>query len=175
MAVALSALPLEAVAKIYVGPYYLDMMRINAVRASEELLGELTLLGRSIDTDDVLRLLRCGAWREGVMGAWYAVQVRGPEVTAAVLQALRNSHGSLNAPPLATAAVVLAGPEAIDALEEYFIADQAQQWGAAGLTAAAADYLREHAQAGNPLPRPTPVDTVMFGQLIEIAQRLQHD
>jgi hypothetical protein len=113
------------------------------------------------------------AWRERVMGAWYAIRVGGPDATAAVVDALCTSLGSLDAPPLATAAVVLACPAAVDALEHYFAADQAHDWGASGVTAAAAQYLCEHHGVTTSLPPPTPADRDVFSALVDVARRLQ--
>lgn len=171
----MTAKPLDDVAKRYVAPYYLKMMGTNASRASEVLLTDVAEASRRVAAADVLRLLRSGGWRERVMGAWYATQIGGPEVTAAVLQAVRTSRGALDAPALATAAIILAGADAIEALEHYFAADQAGQWGAAGLIAAAADHLREHAQASSTLPTPSPADTEAFRQLIDVTRRLRSD
>jgi hypothetical protein len=156
----------------YVTPFYLDMMRLNAVEYGPASLDDITAAGADVVASDVVRLLRL-AWRERVMGAWYAVRVGGPDVTAAVLDALRTSGGSLDAPPLATAAVVLAGPAAVDALEHYFAADQAHDWGASGLIAAAAHYLREHHGITASLPPPTPADRDAFVALVHFARRLQ--
>ncbi|MET8360965.1 hypothetical protein [Micromonospora sp. NPDC005171] len=81
--------------------------------------------------------------------------------------------GALDAPPLATAAVVLAGPEAIDALERYFAADQAERWGASGIIAAAADHVRRHHHVTPSLPAPDKTDQDTFAALLGIAHRLQ--
>lgn len=148
------------------------MMRVNAVQYGSALLDDIVAAGAEAPASDVVRLLRL-AWRERVMGAWYAVRLGGPDVTAAVLDALRTSQGSLDAPPLATAAVVLAGPAAVDGLEHYFAADQAHDWGASGLIAAAAHYLREHHGITTSLPPPTTADRDVFSALIDVARRLQ--
>jgi len=50
------------------------------------------------------------------MGAWFSVLRDDGEVTAEVLCALSRSHGSLDSPPLVTAATALAGPAAGPAL-----------------------------------------------------------
>jgi hypothetical protein len=102
----------------YVTPFYLHMMRVNAVQCGPALLDDIASVGADALASDVIGLLRLG-WRERVMGAWYAVGVGGPDVTAAVLEALRTSGGSLDAPPLATAAVVLAGPAALDTVSRH--------------------------------------------------------
>ncbi|WP_433268400.1 DUF6000 family protein [Micromonospora vinacea] len=153
-------------------PFYLDMMRTNAIRHGQPLMTALAEASRGVTQAQVTALLRDG-WRPRVMGAWYSVTVAGPEVTAAVLHALTTSQGALDAPPLATAAVVLAGPEAIEALERYFAADQAEGWGASGVIAAAADHLRRHHHVATSLPAPTKTDQETFAALLDIARRLQ--
>jgi hypothetical protein len=114
----------------YVSPFYLHMMRINAVKYGPALVVDVDIAaaGADLTASSVVRLLGL-AWRERVMGARYGVRVGGPDVTDAVLRALRTSQGSPDAPPLATAATILAGPAAIDGLEHYFDADQAGDWG----------------------------------------------
>ena len=95
----------------YVQPFYLKMMRTNAVEYGAALAPDIADVGRAAGPEDVIQLLR-GYWRERVMGAWLSILHREPAVTAAVLQALVTSQGSLDSPPLATAAVVLAGSAA---------------------------------------------------------------
>ncbi|MBG6103218.1 DUF6000 family protein [Micromonospora vinacea] len=153
-------------------PFYLDMMGTNAVRHGQPLITALAEAGRGITPAQVTALLRDG-WRPQVMGAWYSVTLAGPEVAAAVLHALATSWGALDAPPLATAAVVLAGPESIEALERYFAADQAAGWGASGIIAAAADHVRRHHHAATSLPAATKTDQETFAALLDVARRLQ--
>ncbi|MCZ7440374.1 DUF6000 family protein [Micromonospora sp. WMMC241] len=162
----------EGLVAQYVVPFYLDMMGTNALRYGLPLLSAVAEANRATTASDVVALLGDG-WRTRVMGAWYSVRVGGADVTAAVLHALATSRGSLDAPPLATAAVVLAGPDAAEALRQYFTADQACGWGAGGVIAAAADHLRRHHRTATPLPRPTDEDRDTFAALIDIARRLQ--
>ncbi|MGW5668065.1 DUF6000 family protein [Micromonospora sp. NPDC003776] len=156
----------------YVVPFYLDMMGTNALRYGLPRIPALADLGRGASPADVIALLQ-DSWRPRVMGAWYAIRVAGPDVCAVVLQALATSRGSLDAPSLATAAVVLDGPGAAEALQQYFDEDQTHGWGAGGVIAAAADYLRRHHQVATPLPLPTDADRDTFNALIDIARRLQ--
>ncbi|MEU4478454.1 DUF6000 family protein [Micromonospora sp. NPDC023966] len=107
----------EGLVAQYVVPFYLDMMGTNALRYGLPLLAAVAEANRAITATDVIALLRDG-WRTRVMGAWYSVGVGGADVTAAVLHALATSRGSLDAPPLATAAVFLAGPDATEALQQ---------------------------------------------------------
>ena len=163
---------IDELAARYVRPFYLQMMAVNAVRAEPALLADIAAVGTDATASDVVRLLRL-AWRERVMGAWFAVRVREPEVTAAVLEALRTSRGSLDAPPLATAAVVLAGPAALNALEQHFAADRANGWGASQLITAAAHHLGGQHRIAALLPAPTAADRDAFSALVLVARRLQ--
>ncbi|RQX13616.1 DUF6000 family protein [Micromonospora arida] len=153
-------------------PFYLDMMGTNAIRYGQPLTTALGDASRGVTPAQVTALLRDG-WRPQVMGAWYSVTVAGPEVTTAVLHALATSRGALDAPSLATAAVVLAGPEAIEALERYFAADQAKGWGASGIIAAAADHVRRHHHVNTSLPAPSKTDQDTFAALLDVARRLR--
>ncbi|GAB3842060.1 hypothetical protein GCM10029963_14470 [Micromonospora andamanensis] len=152
-------------------PFYLDMMGTNAVRYGRPLLPALAEASRATTAAEVMTLLR-DSWRSRVMGAWYSVRVGGADVAAAVLHALATSRGALDAPPLATAAVVLTGPDAAEPLQQYFTADQTHRWGAGGVIAAAADHLRQHHQVATPLPPPTDADRDTFNALIDIAHHL---
>ena len=72
----------------YVVPFYLQMMRLNAVGRD---VSESALLAaaRTIAPDEVLALLRDRNWRPQVMGAWFSVRHAAPDVVDGVLQALR--------------------------------------------------------------------------------------
>lgn len=124
----------------FVNPFYLRMMRTNAVDHGAELLPALVEASRSASAEDVVALL-LAPWRSTVMGAWLSVTRSEESVTDAVLAALVRSHGSLDAPPLAVAAVVLAGDRAILALTEYARRDLSEGWGAAAFIAAAIEHL----------------------------------
>jgi len=153
-------------------PFYLDMMGTNAIRYGQPLTTALADASRGVTPAQVTALLRDG-WRPQVMGAWYSVTVAGAEVTTAVLHAVATPRGALDAPSLATAAVVLAGPEAIEALERYFAADQAKGWGASGIIAAAADHVRRHHHVNTSLPAPSKTDQDTFAALLDVARRLR--
>lgn len=99
-------------------PFYMNLMSSNATWVGHEVWDELVDVGRSVEIDDVVWLLRVGAWRPVVMGAWLSLRFEPEHVGAEVLKALRDSGGSLTTPPLATAAVILAGPDAIPALRD---------------------------------------------------------
>lgn len=124
----------------YVVPFYLHMMRRNA--AGEGVPEERLLsAARTIAPDEVLALLRDPNWRPQVMGAWFSVRHAAPDVVDGVLQALRASRGSLTAPPLATAAAVLAGAASVDALRAYLRVDLAHHLGSDGFIAATLEHL----------------------------------
>ncbi len=157
----------------FVQPFYLKMMRLNAIQYGPRLAADIVVAGRTASPADVISLLGSN-WRERVMGAWFALLQADPSVTEAVLQALSTSHGSLDAPPLAAAAVILAGAHALPALETYYAADLANEWGAAGIAAAAIDHLRriQHLESG---VRPPDANAIQwFAQLIEVAEALRH-
>jgi hypothetical protein len=86
----------------YVQPFYLTMMRLNALR-SEVPLDTLRDAARQLTDDDVTLLLNT-AWRPRVLGAWFA-SGRGGRLETALLRSLETLGGSLTAPPLATVTV----------------------------------------------------------------------
>jgi hypothetical protein len=102
----------------FVLPFYLKMMRTNATGIGEQLWDDLVLVGRMATVDDVLWLLREGAWRPVVMGAWLSLRFDRGEVGAAVSHALQESAGSLTSPPLAVAAVTVLGEDAVTVLHQ---------------------------------------------------------
>ena len=51
-------------------------------------------------------------------------------------------------------AVILAGAHALSALETYYAADLSNEWGAAGIAAAAVDHLRRIHQVDSRIPPP---------------------
>ena len=116
------------------------MMRTNSVEYGGDLLGAIASTGRDATSSDVFMLLR-DPWRCTVMGAWLAYVHPDPAVKEALRHALASSHGSLDAPLLATAAVVMLGADALGALEEYSDRDVAAGWGACGFVAAAIEHL----------------------------------
>jgi hypothetical protein len=135
----------------FVRPWYLKMMRLNACEYGQALAAEISRAGRQADDDILVRLLRSG-WRERVMGAWMAVTRDSERVTKEVLTQLERSHGSLDAPPLATASVVLAGPMSMPALVRYHEADTAQ----AGVPLAWSSKPRCSWRSGSQQPTPSP-------------------
>jgi hypothetical protein len=127
-----------------VAPFYLKMMRLNPTTMTDgELFRAIAEVGRLATADEVISLVR-SAWRERVMGGWYSLAHQDDHVAAAVLRAIETSHGSLDFPPLATAAVVLVGSDqrpTATAIATYLTNDIAGEWGAAGFAAAALETL----------------------------------
>ena len=152
-----------------VDPFYLRMMRTNVVLHADGLLAEVDAAGRTVTTNEVVELLG-KFWRERVMGAWFSLCCEGTaEVLPAVLQALATSQGSLDAPPLVVAAVLLGGPESIPTLNLYAERDVAAQWGACGFASAAIDSLGGSSAACSASGR----DRMDFTNLLEFGRRVR--
>jgi hypothetical protein len=149
-------------------PFYLKMMRENARENGARLLPALVEAGRTTTPQDIVALLGDG-WRAKVMGAWFAVMHDDDDVMYAVLEAVRSSLGSLDSPPLATAAVVLAGAQALPALQEYAARDAANGWGACGFAATAIEHVGGSCAACPPIEQ----DSTAFIELLALAARLR--
>ncbi len=155
-----------------VEPFYLRMMRLNAMEDGPALVDDIAAVGHSVTANDVVTLLR-SAWRERVMGAWLATTHDVPIVRTALLQSLESSAGSLSSPPLATVAVLLCGPESLDSLRRYRTADLANEWGAVGFIDAAIEYLGEPLNPDSDAPRSRPEDRSNLASLLAVAERLR--
>lgn len=149
-------------------PFYLDMMSTNATEHGARLLPAIATAGRTATADDVVALLR-DPWRATVMGAWYAVLHDDEEVAAVLLEAVSESEGSLTAPVLATAAILVSGRQALPALEAYMDRDIDCDWGAGGFVAAAIEY----AGGSSARCQPSDVDRRDFSDLLALAERLR--
>ena|GEM_PF-896868 len=157
-----------------VKPFYLRMMRLNATSPmSPQFITDAARTGRAASSSTVIGLLRSG-WRERVMGAWFALLHDDESVVEAVLLALSTSQGSLDAPPLAVAAVTLAGARALPALETYYIADLSHQWGAGGIVSAAIEHLRRVHNVVSSIQPPAEDAGQTFAELMEVGQQLRH-
>jgi len=149
-------------------PFYLDMMGTNALSfTSAELLERLATVGRGTSVTEVLELLR-GPWRPQVMGAWFSVFHSDPLVKRAVLDAMAGSLGYLTSPSLATVAALIAGDEALPAMDAYLARDLEHQWGGAPLVAAAMAHLGQPATSCEPEPD----DHATFERMLDFAGRL---
>ena len=157
-------------------PFYLQMMGLNAVRTDPELPSvddlwpELVPAGRSVDLLDAKWLLNVGAWRPVVMGAWFSLRFSTAEIGVELRRAMERSLGSLTAPPLATACVLVAGVESLPELEHYVRTDPGDD-GSAQFVAAAMEHL-------GALP-PTPVSDGAYRERVQemltLGIRLLHD
>lgn len=162
----------EELAEHFVRPWYLDMMRLNACEYGSRLAPEIARVAVEASDDILVRLLRLG-WRERVMGAWMSVIHKSDLLTAEILRQLEGSHGSLEAPPLATAAVVLAGADSMGSLAKYYEADLAADWGAASFIQQAAQYVRDAFGTPSSIP-PTPDSRDRdFDLMIAVAQSIE--
>jgi hypothetical protein len=150
-----------------VDPYYLGMMKLNGLDADEPLLRSVAASGRTTSGAEVVALLR-DAWRERVMGAWFALFHDEREVDQALARSLETATGSLTAPPLAVAAVVVLGPAARDPLAGYAVEDAAHDWGSCGFAAAALAHL----DVASPACQPTDDDRQAFAGLLAVARSL---
>lgn len=91
-----------------VNPFYLHLMRESAPDAPAELVDQLVDAAQGVDRFDLNRLLRGGAWREVVMGAWLSLSLPDPAVSVReVTDTLSKAAGDLTIPPLTAAALVL--------------------------------------------------------------------
>lgn len=151
-----------------VTPFYLKLMRTNAAQYGEELEADLVAVGLAASAQEVVYLLR-DPWRSTVMGAWFSL-LHGDDadVRAELFRALARSHGSLDAPPLVTAATVLAGSDAVAAIEEYAARDAAGDWQASGFAGAAVEHL-----GGQPANGTTDGDRADFAALLALAHRVR--
>lgn len=157
----------DRVAKL-VTPFYLKMMRLNAVENGLEIAPSILAASRGVTVDDVVALLR-DPWRATVMGAWFGALRDEEDVVDAVLSALAGSHGSLDAPPLAVTAVLIAGERAVPALTTYLQRDSSARWGAAGFVAAAVRHL-----GGLTGVEPSTRDVDDFHAMLRVASMLRH-
>lgn len=151
-----------------VTPFYLAMMRLNALESDESMLCAVAHAGREASPAEVVQLLR-SAWRPRVMGAWYALLHDDPDIPGEVLASLASSEGSLTSPPLAVAAAVLTGAGSIGALERYAAIDVVREFGACGFVAAAIEHVGGTANAC----RPSADDLAHFDGLLHVAKRLR--
>lgn len=145
-------------------------MRLNALTNGRELLDSLVEVGRTVSSDEAIGLLQ-GFWRERVMGAWFSLLHDDDRVRVEVLQALSTSNGSLDSPPLVVAALLLAGPASLPALETYAGRDASAEWGACGFAAAAIEHLgggSAVACGATPDDRKSLADMLDFGRSLRV-------
>jgi Family of unknown function (DUF6000) len=131
---------LEARRNVLVQPFYLQMMRLNAVQAGSEMTEMIASVAADVTVTEIVTLLRSD-WRPRVMGAWFATAHDAAGIAEAVVDSLGTCFGSLTSPPLVTAALVHAGPTTLEALRAYVERDASNGWGAAGFAVAAIELL----------------------------------
>ena len=153
---------------VLVVPFYLKMMRLNALEHGADLAPAILEASVGVTPDDVIALLR-EPWRATVMGAWLSVIQTDLRVTDEVLAALARSHGSLDASPLTVAAVLLAAGQALPTLEVYLERDLSAEWGAARFVAAAIEHLGGSAAGCSP----NDSDLRHFTAMLAVGQRLR--
>jgi len=160
---------LDELVQRFVQPYYLHMMRTNAVDLDDRLAEEVRALGREIPVSDVFELLQ-SHWRPRVMGAWFAAARTEVDFCEAVLESLDTCRGSLTAAPLAVAALVHVGPTTLQHIADYAERDAAKGWGAAGFAVAAIEHLTG-AEAAGPVEEN---DRQRLTAMLHLALRLSH-
>lgn len=124
----------------FVTPFYLGMMRLEALRG-EVPVGTLRELAAELADDDVVALLAAD-WRPRVMGAWFCAGRTG-RLGEELLASVATSTGSLTTPPLVAVAVHGLGAAAAPELRSCLEADLEGAHGSAGLVAAALDLVEQ--------------------------------
>ncbi|MGI5240100.1 hypothetical protein [Dactylosporangium sp. CA-139066] len=154
----------------FVKPFYRQMMGLNARRWADELWPDLTTAGRRVTGSDVSWMLRTGHWRPVVMGAWFSLAVPAESITDDLLSAMAESRGSLTAGPLATAATLVAGRNAVTAMADYlaFVFGLGRRDGSQHVVAAAMEYL-----GADPVVDPGDDGRRQFRVLHDVAIRLR--
>jgi len=148
-----------------VAPFYLKMMRLNALH-HDGLLSAVREVARETTDSEVAELLALH-WRPRVMGAWLA-SGRASRVEAALLESMETSHGTLTAPVLATVALHGLGKAAVRSLETYLQLDLEHHWGAASFVAA----VLERLDAAPPSVTTDDEDRTNVDRMLIVAQRI---
>ncbi|MFD6445920.1 hypothetical protein ACFWEJ_12525 [Promicromonospora sp. NPDC060204] len=153
-----------------VAPFYLQMMGFGAAGLEPKLRDEMVRVSTTATIDEVRQLLRSG-WRPLVMGTWFALAMPGDEIKDDVVTAMASSAGGLTAPPLAAVSALLAGAEAIGAMQTYaeWIGDPARRDGSQEVVAAAIADL-----GGTPPVVASPAAVSDFRALYQRADQLRH-
>ena len=136
---------LSTVEQAFVKPFYLKMLRSNALILSDDLWSQIVDAGRVVTVADVSSMLRSGTWRPVLMGAWFSLAVPTASIVDDLIAAMSASRGSLTAPPLSAASTLLAGAAAVPAMMNYihYITDPRIRDGSEALVAAAVEQLGE--------------------------------
>ena len=150
-----------------VSPFYLKMMGLNAIDDSGALWDDLVATARALTLDEATRLLKVGAWRPVVMGAWFSTGFSPAEIGPDLRRAMATSGGSLTAPPLAAACVAVLGRAALEEMGQYVGRDPGGD-GSAQIVAAGIRFL-----GAEPAVAVTDEDDEVFRQLLDVATRLR--
>jgi len=163
--------PVNEIESTFVKPFYLKMMGLNAARWADELWADLTAAGRAVTPSDVSWMLRAGHWRPVVMGAWFSLAVPAETIADDLLSAMAGSRGSLTAPPLAAAATLVIGGDAVAAMTDYlsFVLNSGRQDGSQYEVAAAMEHL-----GSDPVIDPTDDGRRRFRDVHDVAVRLRN-
>ncbi|MFI5843750.1 hypothetical protein ACIA8K_29015 [Catenuloplanes sp. NPDC051500] len=145
-------------------------MGLNGLRIDDETWGRLVAASRTVTADDVGSLLRVGAWRPVVMGAWFSLTVPAELIHDDLITATARSQGSLTAPPLAAAATVVAGADVVPAMLAYldFIMEPTRRDGSEHVVASAVEHL-----GARPPIAPTEEGRRAFRDIHNLAMRLR--
>ncbi|WP_157236737.1 hypothetical protein [Promicromonospora sukumoe] len=152
-------------------PFYLQMMGANVVDLEPELRDELVQVSTTVTVAEVCQLLDSAwGWRPLVMGTWFALAMPDDEVKHELVTAMASSAGGLTAPPLAAVSALVAGAEAIDALQTYaeWIADPLRRDGSYEVVAAGIVHL-----GGTPPAFASSASTAVFESLYRRAKELR--
>lgn len=155
-----------------VAPFYLSMMGAGALTLEPGQRSELVQVSTTATVGEVRQLLGSGwQWRPLVMGTWFALALPGDAIKEHVVTAMASSAGGLTAPPLAAVSALLAGAEAIGAMQTYaeWIADPSRRDGSHELVAAAIAHL-----GGTPPVVPSSGAVETFRSLYQRADDLRH-
>ena len=151
-------------------PFYLKMSGASAPAYLSSVERGLVRASGKITADEVRWLLSTGDWRRRAMGAWFALAVPGLEVCDTVVASMDEANGDDSALPLAAVSAMLAGPDAVGAMETYLerITDQPRRDQSFEIVAAAIAHL-----GGTPPVAPATWAVEAFEELLATAQDLQ--
>ena len=106
-----------------VQPFYLEMMGLNALHLSFGLWPELVTEAKAVTLDDAKWLLPRGCMAAGCDGRLVQRPIPSRRDRPELRRAMAVSQGSLTAPPLAVACVVVSGIDAAPEMRQYVEAD----------------------------------------------------
>ncbi|WP_454853934.1 hypothetical protein [Promicromonospora soli] len=151
-------------------PFYLKMSGASAPAYLPSVERGLVRASGKITATEVRWLLSTGDWRRMAMGAWFALAVPADEVRDAVVAGMAESHRDDSSLPLAAVSSMLAGSDALGAMEIYLerIVDQPRRDQSFEIVAAAIAHL-----GGTPQVTPATWAIEAFQELLATAQDLQ--